>query len=55
MLHLLSLTGTPSETHCLLFNGDFVDRGSWSIEVVLTLFAYKCEVLNTFKPCIKLT
>jgi len=41
MLHLLSLTGTPSEKHCMLFNGDFVDRGSWSIEVVLTLFAYK--------------
>ncbi|KAF8497632.1 protein phosphatase 5 [Gautieria morchelliformis] len=41
MLHLLSLTGRPSETHCLLFNGDFVDRGSWSIEVVLALFAYK--------------
>ncbi|KAF9507071.1 hypothetical protein BS47DRAFT_1304475, partial [Hydnum rufescens UP504] len=41
LLHLLSLTGAPSETHCLLFNGDFVDRGSWSVEVVLTLFAYK--------------
>ncbi|KAG9005247.1 hypothetical protein FRB94_001665 [Tulasnella sp. JGI-2019a] len=41
LLHLLSLTGPPSETHCLLFNGDFVDRGSWSVEVVMTLFAYK--------------
>ncbi|KAF8520454.1 phosphoprotein phosphatase [Hysterangium stoloniferum] len=41
MLHLLSLTGKPSNTHCLLFNGDFVDRGSWSIEVILTLFSYK--------------
>ncbi|KAK4054960.1 Palmitoyl-protein thioesterase 1 [Microbotryomycetes sp. JL221] len=39
--HLLSLTGKPSETHSLLFNGDFVDRGSWSTEIVLTLFAYK--------------
>lgn len=42
-LHLLKLTGPPSETNLLLFNGDFVDRGSWSTEVALTLFAYKCE------------
>ncbi|KIO19560.1 hypothetical protein M407DRAFT_82645, partial [Tulasnella calospora MUT 4182] len=41
LLSLLELTGRPSETHCLLFNGDFVDRGSWSVEVVMTLFAYK--------------
>ncbi|SCZ95325.1 BZ3500_MvSof-1268-A1-R1_Chr11-2g03434 [Microbotryum saponariae] len=39
--HLLTLTGRPSETHSLLFNGDFVDRGSWSTEIVLVLFAYK--------------
>lgn len=42
-IHLLSLTGKPSETHTLLFNGDFVDRGSWSTEIVIVLFAYKCE------------
>jgi serine/threonine-protein phosphatase 5 len=48
LLHLLSLTGAPSETHCLLFNGDFVDRGSWSVEVVLTLFAYKCKFIPLF-------
>ncbi|KAH7913689.1 phosphoprotein phosphatase [Hygrophoropsis aurantiaca] len=41
LLHLYSLTGTPSEKHCLLMNGDLVDRGSWSIEVILTAFSYK--------------
>jgi hypothetical protein len=42
MLHLFSLTGTPTEKHCILMNGDLVDRGSWSVEVILTAFAYKC-------------
>ena len=44
MLHLLSLTGEPNAKHYLLMNGDLVDRGSWSIEVILTAFAYKCEI-----------
>lgn len=43
MLHLFSLTGEPSDNHFLLMNGDLVDRGSWSIEVILVAFAYKCE------------
>ncbi|KIY74393.1 protein phosphatase 5, partial [Cylindrobasidium torrendii FP15055 ss-10] len=41
MLHLFGMTGEPSEKHFLLMNGDLVDRGSWSIEVILTAFAYK--------------
>lgn len=40
-VHLLGLTGPPSDTHAVLFNGDFVDRGSWSVEIALTVFAYK--------------
>jgi hypothetical protein len=49
LLNLYSLTGIPSENHCLLMNGDLVDRGSWSIEVILTAFAFKCEYLNYMK------
>ncbi|KAF8894057.1 phosphoprotein phosphatase [Infundibulicybe gibba] len=41
MLNLFNLTGKPTEKHYLLMNGDLVDRGSWSIEVILTAFAYK--------------
>ncbi|WFD19671.1 protein-serine/threonine phosphatase [Malassezia caprae] len=40
-LHLLELTGRPSANHAVLYNGDFVDRGSWSVEIALTIFAFK--------------
>lgn len=40
-LHLLTKTGRPSKDHAVLFNGDFVDRGSWSVEIALTIFAFK--------------
>ncbi|ORY26050.1 putative phospho protein phosphatase [Naematelia encephala] len=41
VINLLSILKPPSETHMIVFNGDFVDRGSWSVEVALSLFAYK--------------
>ncbi|KAJ7072106.1 Metallo-dependent phosphatase-like protein [Mycena amicta] len=48
LLNLYSLTGEPNEKHYLLMNGDLVDRGSWSIEVILTAFAFKCELVISF-------
>ncbi|WRT65305.1 uncharacterized protein IL334_002248 [Kwoniella shivajii] len=41
VVNLLSMTTPPSESHYMIFNGDLVDRGSWSVEVALTVFAYK--------------
>lgn len=41
LMELFRLNGPPSEKHYYLFNGDFVDRGSWSTEIALLLYAYK--------------
>jgi serine/threonine-protein phosphatase 5 len=40
-LNIFALNGFPSESNPYLFNGDFVDRGSWGIEVILMIFAFK--------------
>lgn len=41
LLNLFSKFGFVSNDHIYLFNGDFVDRGSWSCEVALYLYVLK--------------
>lgn len=41
LLRIFQLAGRPCEETPYLFNGDFVDRGSNSLEVIFTLFALK--------------
>lgn len=48
LLEIFRLNGYPSDTHAYLFNGDFVDRGSWSTEIALLLYAFKWLRPNKF-------
>eukprot|EP01038_Epipyxis_sp_PR26KG_P016451 gene16451-22434_t len=41
LCNIFSINGNPSQTNYYLFNGDFVDRGSFSFETVMTLLAFK--------------
>eukprot|EP00307_Rebecca_sp_RCC1486_P011964 CAMPEP_0119407366 /NCGR_PEP_ID=MMETSP1335-20130426/1281_1 /TAXON_ID=259385 /ORGANISM="Chrysoculter rhomboideus, Strain RCC1486" /LENGTH=658 /DNA_ID=CAMNT_0007431465 /DNA_START=1 /DNA_END=1979 /DNA_ORIENTATION=- len=48
LLNIFAVNGWPTEDNPYLFNGDFVDRGSFSFEVVLTLIAFKCLLPRHF-------
>eukprot|EP00002_Diphylleia_rotans_P021436 TRINITY_DN4169_c0_g2_i4.p1 TRINITY_DN4169_c0_g2~~TRINITY_DN4169_c0_g2_i4.p1 ORF type:complete len:331 (-),score=79.03 TRINITY_DN4169_c0_g2_i4:787-1779(-) len=41
LLNIFEENGLPSESNPYLFNGDFVDRGSFSVEVITLLLAFK--------------
>lgn len=41
LLYIFETRGFPSEVHQYVFNGDFVDRGNFSAEIVLIIFAFK--------------
>lgn len=48
LVNIFALNGWPSSTHYYIFNGDFVDRGPASIEVILTLLSLKCAFPTSF-------
>ena len=48
LLNIFELNGVPSKSNPYLFNGDFIDRGSFSVEVIMTLLAWKVTFPNHF-------
>ena len=46
LLTIFEANGLPSQTNPYIFNGDFVDRGSFSFEVAITLLACKVQHPN---------
>ncbi|ETO30011.1 hypothetical protein RFI_07108 [Reticulomyxa filosa] len=47
-LNIFKLNGVPNANNPYLFNGDFVDRGSWSMEVILVMLSWKCVLPTHF-------
>ena len=41
LMNIFKINGSPSEENPYVFNGDFIDRGSFSVEVILTMLAWK--------------
>jgi serine/threonine-protein phosphatase 5 len=42
LLTILKLNGNPSVKSAYLFTGDYVDRGVYAVEILVTLMAWKC-------------
>ncbi|CAH2073153.1 unnamed protein product, partial [Thlaspi arvense] len=41
LLKIFDQEGRPSQNQCFVFNGNYIGRGSWSLEVFLVLLAWK--------------
>ncbi|GLD96458.1 hypothetical protein PINS_up005141 [Pythium insidiosum] len=41
LFSIFSINGLPTQTNKYLFNGDFVDRGAYGVEVMMTLLCFK--------------
>jgi len=48
LLNIFELNGLPSESNPYLFNGDFVDRGSFSVECIFVLLGFRLLYPNHF-------
>jgi len=47
VMNIFETNGFPSKSNPYLFNGDFVDRGSFGLEVVLTYFLFKLSCVES--------
>lgn len=48
VLNIFSLAGFPGPDNPMLFNGDFVDRGAFSCEIILLFLAFKLALPDAF-------
>eukprot|EP01023_Acetabularia_acetabulum_P006508 TRINITY_DN12704_c0_g2_i1.p1 TRINITY_DN12704_c0_g2~~TRINITY_DN12704_c0_g2_i1.p1 ORF type:complete len:417 (-),score=75.81 TRINITY_DN12704_c0_g2_i1:96-1346(-) len=39
--HMLNIVGDPCETNLFVWNGDYVDRGAWGVELLTLLLCWK--------------
>ena len=48
LLNIFDINGYPSEDNLYLFNGDYIDRGAFGVETIITLMAFKILYPNHF-------
>ena len=48
LLNIFDINGYPNEDNLYLFNGDYIDRGAFGVETIITLMAFKILYPNHF-------